>query len=64
MVLFTKLSSLPDDLKAEVEDFIDYLKLKSEKKLKKSKPKFGSRKGMFVMKPDFHAPLEDFKDYM
>jgi len=30
--LFTKLSELPSNLKAEVSDFIDYLMFKSKKK--------------------------------
>jgi hypothetical protein len=64
-VLLDKLSKLPDELKSEVNDFVDFLLSKSSK-VKADKPKavFGSAKGMFVMKPDFDEPLEDFKDYM
>ena len=29
----------------------------------KSRPQFGSAKGMFVMAPDFTEPLEDFDEY-
>jgi len=41
-----------------------FLTNKSKKKPEKVKPKFGSGKGMFIMKPDFHEPLNDFKAYM
>jgi len=64
LLLYSKLASLPDNLKTEVGDFIDFLITKNKQKTKKNKPTFGSGKGMFVMKPDFDEPLEDFKDYM
>lgn len=64
VILYSKLSALPDNLKSEVSDFIDFLTSKSKKKPKKVKPKFGSGKGMFIMKPDFDEPLNDFKEYM
>jgi hypothetical protein len=66
-ILYTKLSTLPEDLKSEVSDFIDFLLSKAVKdKMTTStpKPKFGSAKGMFKINPDFDEPLEDFKDYM
>lgn len=64
ITLYSKLATLPDDLKAEVSDFVDFLATKRKKTQEKKKPKFGSGKGMFVMKPDFDEPLEDFKEYM
>lgn len=64
ITLYSKLASLPDDLKAEVSDFVDFLATKRKKSKEKKKPKFGSGKGMFVMKPDFDEPLDDFKEYM
>lgn len=64
ILLYTKLTSLPDHLKEEVEDFIDFLTTKAKKKREKVKPRFGSGKDMFVMKPDFDQPLDDFKEYM
>jgi hypothetical protein len=64
LLLFSKLASLPDNLKIEVGDFIDFLAKKNNQRFKQTKPTFGSGKGMFVMKPDFHEPVEDFKDYM
>lgn len=61
-LLYSKLSQLPDNLKSEVSDFIDFLMSKN-KKPNKNKPKFGSAKGMFKMKKTFDDPIEDFKDY-
>lgn len=62
ILLYSKLSHLPDHLKLEVSDFIDFLMSKN-KKPTKNKPKFGSAKGMFKMKKSFDDPIEDFKDY-
>ena len=64
ILLYSKLSALPDHLKSEVEDFIDFLAAKSKKKQQKAKPVFGSGKDMFIMKPGFDEPLDDFKEYM
>ena len=61
--LYSKIATLPEELKAEVSDFIDFLATKAKLKERK-KPKFGSGKGMFAMKPDFDEPLDDFKEYM
>jgi len=66
-LLYKKLSVLPESMKSEVSDFIDFLMNKAKKNnasLEKPKPKFGSGKGMFIMKADFDDPLEDFKEYM
>lgn len=65
--LYTKLATLPDNIKLEVSEFIDTLviKAKKEKKaVKLAQPKFGSAKGMFKMRNDFDEPLDDFKEYM
>lgn len=64
LLLYSKLTSLPDNLKTVVGDFIDFLATKAKQKTKKNKPVFGSGKGMFIIKPDFDQPLEDFKEYM
>lgn len=58
-----KFSALPENLKEEVVDFIDFLLAKKQDKHLKT-PKFGSCKGLFEMAPDFDEPLEDFKEYM
>ena len=60
--LYSKFSHLPDDMKAEVENFVDFL-LSKNKKPTKNKPRFGSAKGMFRMKKNFDDPIEDFKEY-
>ena len=62
--IYTKFNALPDPLKKEAADFIDFLLAKSKKKKGVKSPKFGSGKGMFEMAPDFDEPLEDFKEYM
>ncbi|TXK49235.1 DUF2281 domain-containing protein [Pontibacter qinzhouensis] len=61
--LYTKLSKLPPALKAEVNDFVDFLLSKKKKAVKAKKPKFGYAKGQFKMSPDFDEPLNDFKEY-
>ena len=66
-LLYGKLTTLPESMKSEVSDFIDFLinKAKNENlTINNPIPKFGSGKGLFKMKPDFDEPLEDFKDYM
>lgn len=60
ILLYTKLSNLPDNMKTEVGNFIDFL---LNKKPSKTKAKFGSAKGMFKMKKNFDDPIADFKDY-
>ncbi len=62
--LHTKISSLPPNLKSEVNDFVDFLLNKRRKETKKKKPKFGCAQGKIYMSPDFDEPLDDFKDYM
>lgn len=62
LLLYTKFSNLPDNMKSEVSNFIDFLMTKNKAKAKQ-KPKFGSAKGMFKMKKNFDDPIDDFKDY-
>ena len=64
ITLYSKIATLPEELKAEVSDFIDFLSMKAKKAEEEKKPRFGSGKGMFAMKPDFDEPLDDFKEYM
>ena len=66
-LLYSKLSALPQHLRAEVADFIDYLATKyqdNQPASSRPKPQFGSGRGMFVMHDDFDEPLEDFDEYM
>ncbi|MGM0479372.1 MAG: type II toxin-antitoxin system VapB family antitoxin [Bacteroidota bacterium] len=62
--LYTKINSLPNDIKSEVNDFIDFLMSKKKKELKKKKPKFGCAKGQIYTSSDFDKPLDDFNEYM
>ncbi|MBC7650936.1 MAG: DUF2281 domain-containing protein [Deinococcales bacterium] len=65
-LLFNKLSILPENLKIEVADFVDFLLSKTvqPKTPVAPKPKFGSGKGIFKMRADFDESLTDFKEYM
>jgi hypothetical protein len=51
-------------LKSELNDFIDFLLSKSNKRNNKKQPKFGSGKGKIYVSSDFDEPLDDFKEYM
>jgi hypothetical protein len=62
--LYTELSTLPTDLKKEVQDFIEFLKARVKKQNPIKQRKFGAAKGFFTMHNDFDEPLEDFKEYM
>jgi Protein of unknown function (DUF2281) len=62
-LLYSKLSTLPENLKSEVSEFIDSLVIKDKKTSEKKKPILGSGKGIFVMHDDFEEPLEDFKSF-
>ena len=61
--LYTKLSSLPANLKKEVDDFVDFL-LSRNKGKGKPKRVAGLAKGLIKMKSNFDDPVSDFKDYM
>lgn len=66
-LFYKKLNSLPESMKAEVADFIEFLENKAKKQSKDTgskKPKFGSAKGLFTIKKDFDEPLEDFREYI
>lgn len=62
--LYNKINSLPENLKKEVQDFVEFLQAKTKKESSKKPRSFGSLKGKIHMTDDFDAPLEDFKDYM
>ena len=65
--LYTKLATLPDNIKSEVMDFIDFLLNKSitiQQKNTAPKARFGSGRGLFKIKEGFDEPLEDFESYM
>ncbi|WP_435355882.1 type II toxin-antitoxin system VapB family antitoxin [Emticicia sp. SJ17W-69] len=69
-ILFEKFSKLPDYLKVEVLDFVEFLEYKKASEIQKKQsdekkgPVFGYAKGKYVMSADFDEPLDEFKDYM
>ena len=62
--LYSKIASLPPSLIEEVNDFVEFLKMKQKNKEVVKERKFGCAQGLMVMHDDFEAPLEDFKEYM
>jgi hypothetical protein len=63
--LLKKVSALPENLKDEVDNYIDFLLQKhAETDIPKKPLRFGMMKGTFVMSDDFDEPLDDFKEYM
>ncbi|MCP5496923.1 MAG: DUF2281 domain-containing protein [Leptospiraceae bacterium] len=65
--MLLELYQLPETLKLEVFHYIMFLKKEyrnQEKLVVKKKRKAGSAKGKYVIKSDFDAPIDDFKDYM
>ena len=67
-LIFSQLYRLPENLKLEVLDYIEFLVKKQTENsfiMKKSKARtFGSAKGKYQLALDFDAPLDDFKEYM
>lgn len=61
--LYTKIRFLPEQLRSEVNDFVDLLIMKKNIKSPKNQPKFGSLKGKIHLTDDFDDPLEDFKEF-
>lgn len=59
--IYIKLATLPEPMKKEVSDFVDFLKTKSNTKNKTRKA--GLAKGLIKMHDDFDEPLDDFKEY-
>lgn len=63
--IYIKLMTLPDEMKKEVYDFVDFLKSKSTAKAPSSKTRrAGLAKGLIEIKEGFDEPLPDFKEYM
>jgi Protein of unknown function (DUF2281) len=75
VAFYSKIELLPDHLKQQVMDYIEFL-LSREAKWQQSpqyslmppntplKAGFGGAKGMIKLSPDWNEPLEDFKEYM
>lgn len=62
--LVKQINTLPENLKAEVANFVEFLLSKSEKSNKGKVRPYGLQKGKIHMAEDFDEPLEGFKDYM
>ncbi|MBM2816838.1 MAG: hypothetical protein HW421_3600 [Ignavibacteria bacterium] len=62
--LATRISTLPNPLKNELLDYMEFLIHKHSPKEAKIHPKAGCMKGTFIMGDDFNAPLDCFKEYM
>lgn len=63
--LFVKLNSLPEDMRRQVADFIEFLLArKGRSEPPKKKRIAGLMKGEIHIMNDFDAPLDDFKEYM
>lgn len=63
ILLYQKIANLPDSLKRELSDFVDFLKTKMKTPKPSKKPKFGVCNGQFKMSDDFNEPLSNFEDY-
>lgn len=61
--LYSKLIALPEELKQEADDFVEFLKTKMNKKEVPQKKQAGLAKGLIEMTDDFDEPLEDFESY-
>lgn len=59
-----EINSLPKELRAEVADFVEFLKTKSKPKPTLKARQFGFAKGKIKLSPDFDEPLDEFKEYM
>ena len=64
--IYTKLETLPPELKKEAYDFIEFLIQKSKNKIETNPAKavFRSAKGKIHLSKDFDAPIELFNEYM
>jgi hypothetical protein len=59
-----EINSLPNALRAEIADFVEFLKKKSRTKSKLKAREFGFAKGKIILSENFDEPLEEFKGYM
>jgi len=60
---FQLYKRLPVEKKKEVVAYVEKISAASGTDPEK-RPKFGSAKGLFTIKPGFDDALEDFKEYM
>jgi hypothetical protein len=62
--LYSQISALPEDLRLEVTDFIEFLLEKRKKSRKIKERRFGIAPGFITISDDFDEPVDDFKEYM
>ncbi|HRQ85632.1 MAG TPA: DUF2281 domain-containing protein [Flavobacteriales bacterium] len=63
--LLIKINSLPEDVRKQVSDFIEFLLARKGKpETPRKKRVAGLMKGEIHIADDFDAPLDDFKEYM
>jgi len=62
--LYTRISTLPQQIQNEIFDYMEFLIQKYKPQRTKIRPKAGCMQGTFQMSPDFNEPLDDFKEYM
>ncbi len=72
LTLYSKIEMLPEHLKRQVIDYVEFLlsrqtmgaNFKPPTNTKqKFEPGFGGAKGMIKLKPGWDEPLEDFQEY-
>lgn len=69
-LILEKYNTLPDPIKKQVEDFIDFLAHKYSVSQKEFEPKtdrkygYGSLAGKLVVPDDFDEPLAELEEYM
>jgi len=61
---YIKLQSLPEKLKAQAMEFIEFLYQKNKSSKQNKHPKAGFLKGKIIVGNDFNDPLDDFKEYI
>lgn len=59
-----EINNLPEELRAQVADFVAFLRKKRKTKSKLKVREFGFAKGMIELSHDFDKPLNEFKNYM
>jgi len=64
--LYSQIESLPENLKNEVKNFVEFLLTKVHKNSgsPKNQRTPGVMKGKIILSSDFDKPLDDFKEYM
>lgn len=62
--LYSRIMVLPENLKKETDDFVDFLKSKMEKESSDRPKKAGLAKGLIEIEDDFDKPLDEFDEYM